>query len=211
MECGGRERYRTVDLRVSSRRAPVSQPERYDAAVTEAPDILHPLLHPVVISFQRFPRTVMEIQLPRQLHQRRSPVRRSDAAEPAPRSDHIRDARLFVGMIKLRVRSLVMQFAGCERRGGRTDVLQVLHPEIIHSEIEVGIGSYGVRIPQPAAPFPVRAVARKTVQIAGQRPDRHFMEPVHRFVGTTEITRRPHVGPDGDSPHPRGIGFGHRP
>ena len=47
---------------------------------------------------------------------------------------------------------------------------------------------YGVRVTQPAATLPVRAVGRQPVDVAEHRANRHFVQPVDRGVGAFERT-----------------------
>lgn len=167
--------------------------------------MIDPLFHLAVIFPKRILVIVIEVHIPRKLHDGRTPVGRRNAAQAAARRDHERNAGLLIGKIELRVVEFLMQRILQKDGGRRADVGHVLGPEITHVVIEALEREHGMRVAEPAATLAVGTVGRQTVRIAQHRAYGHLVQTVDLLIGTLEAAAPGHVGMHDDRPEPRGI------
>lgn len=80
MESRRTQRDRAIDL---TRRTPVAQAVRHDMVLGQSLDMIDPLLHLAVIFPKRILVIVIEVHIPRKLHDGRTPVGRRNAAQAA--------------------------------------------------------------------------------------------------------------------------------
>ena len=169
MESSGTNRYWTIYIPIAPRRAPVPQPMRNDPVLFYSMDIFHPGLHIRVKVLQYHPITIVNIQIPWDLHHGCSPVRGSHPAGPLTRHDHGRNACRFhdhAAVVKTLCEIKFLFFLP----GRRAHIEHVFIEEALRPVV-VDHGPYhGMGIPGPATFLPVGTIRRDTVDVPDDGP-----------------------------------------